>query len=142
VSLWSYFIWTGSVSTIWPMFGTANQLLAAVALAVATSAIINTGKTKYAWVTFLPMLFVSVTTLTACWLNIFNNFLPLAAAHPEKTFQAYLNVVVTVVIMVSAVVILWESFRRWYLILVKKKHPKAIHDKAHREVELADYGCC
>jgi carbon starvation protein len=141
VSLWSYFIWTGSVSTIWPMFGTANQLLAAVALAVATSAIINTGRVKYAWATFLPMLFVAVTTLTACWLNIFNNFLPLAAAHPEKTFQAYLNVAVTVIIMVSAVVILWESFHRWYLILIKKKHPKAIHDKAHREVELVDYGC-
>ncbi len=142
VSAWAYFIWTGSVSTIWPMFGTANQLLAAVALAVATSAIINSGRAKYAWATFLPMLFVAITTLSACWLNIFNNFLPLAASHPEKAFQAYLNVGVTAVIMVCAIVILWESFYRWYLILVLKKHPKAIQDKAHKDVELADYGCC
>ncbi len=142
VVLWAYFIWTGSVSTIWPMFGTANQLLAAVALAVATSAIINTGKAKYAWVTFIPMLFVSVTTLTACYLNIVNNFLPLAAAHPEKIFQAYLNIAVTLVIMASAAVILWESFHRWFMILVLKKHPKKIHDKSHKGPEMPEYGCC
>ncbi|HJT23536.1 MAG TPA: carbon starvation protein A, partial [bacterium] len=70
VAFWAYLIFAGSVSTIWPMFGTANQLLAAVALAVATSAIINSGRAKYAWVTFIPMLFVAVTTLSACWLNI------------------------------------------------------------------------
>ncbi len=142
VCLWAYFIWTGSVSTIWPMFGTANQLLAAVALAVGTSAIINTGKAKYAWVTFIPMLFVSVTTLTACWLNILNNFLPLAEAHPEKAFQAYLNVAVTIIIMVCAALILWESFKRWYLILVLKKHPKKIQDKNHKDQEMPEYGCC
>ena len=142
VCLWAYFIWTGSVSTIWPMFGTANQLLAAVALAVATSAIINTGKAKYAWVTFIPMIFVSVTTLTACWLNITNNFLPLAAAHPEKAFQAYLNVAVTLVIMTCAAMILWESFKRWYLILVLKKHPKKIHDKNQKDPQMPEYGCC
>jgi carbon starvation protein len=142
VCLWAYFIWTGNVSTIWPMFGTANQLLAAVALAVATSAIINTGKAKYAWVTFIPMLFVSVTTLTACWLNILNNFLPLAETHPEKAFQAYLNVAVTIVIMVCAALILWESFKRWYLILVLKKNPKKIQDKNHKDQEMPEYGCC
>jgi carbon starvation protein len=124
------------------MFGTANQLLAAVALAVATSAIINTGKAKYAWVTFIPMIFVSVTTLTACWLNITNNFLPLAAAHPEKAFQAYLNVAVTLVIMTCAAMILWESFKRWYLILVLKKHPKKIHDKNQKDPQMPEYGCC
>ena len=48
---WSYFIWTGSISTIWPMFGIANQLLASVALAVGTTIIINQGKARYAWVT-------------------------------------------------------------------------------------------
>jgi carbon starvation protein len=68
---WSYFIWTGSISTIWPMFGIAkmfgiaNQLLAALALAVATTIIINTGKAKYMWVTVVPLAFVSITTLTA-----------------------------------------------------------------------------
>src|SRR4051794_8528903 len=49
VASWSYFIWNGSINTIWPMFGIANQLLAAVALAVGTTIIINIGKARYAW---------------------------------------------------------------------------------------------
>jgi carbon starvation protein len=142
VFLWAYFIWTGSVSTVWPMFGTANQLLASIALAVATSAIINTGKARYAWVTFVPLLFVAVTTLSACWLNIFDNYLPLALSRPEKAVSAYVNVGLTSIIMICAVVVLWESFRRWYLILVKKKHPKAILDHDHQGPELPEYGCC
>ncbi len=142
VFLWAYFIWTGNVSTIWPMFGTANQLLAAVALAVATSAIINAGRAKYAWTTLAPLLFVSTTTLTAAFLNIKDNFLPTAAVHPEKAAQCYIDVAATVVIMACAVVILWESFHRWYQILVLKKHPKAVHDTSHKGHELPEYGCC
>ncbi|MDH7515029.1 MAG: carbon starvation protein A, partial [Bacteroidota bacterium] len=64
VFAWAYFIWTGNITTIWPMFGTANQLLAVVALAVGTSALVNSGKARYAWVTFTPMAFVATTTLT------------------------------------------------------------------------------
>ena len=52
---WGYFIWTGSISTIWPMFGIANQLLASVALAVGTTLIINMGRAKYCWVTAVPL---------------------------------------------------------------------------------------
>ncbi len=48
VFLWGYFIYSGSVATIWPMFGAANQLLATIALTVGTSFIINSGKKKYA----------------------------------------------------------------------------------------------
>ena len=51
--------------TIWPMFGIANQLLAAVALAVGTTIIINIGRARYAWVTLAPLCFVAITTLTA-----------------------------------------------------------------------------
>jgi len=46
VSAWGYFIWTGNIGSIWPMFGTANQLLAGVALAIASAAIINAGKAR------------------------------------------------------------------------------------------------
>ena len=70
VFAWAYFIYTGSVSTIWPMFGTANQLLATIALVIGTSFIINRGRAKYAWVTILPMIFVGITTMTAAFLNI------------------------------------------------------------------------
>jgi carbon starvation protein len=70
VTAWAAFIWSGSISTIWPMFGIANQLLAAVALCVATTIIINSGRAKYAWVTILPLAFVSTTTLVAGFKSI------------------------------------------------------------------------
>src|SRR5437762_9726496 len=63
VFAWAAFIWSGSISTIWPMFGIANQLLAAVALCVATTVTINLGKARYCWVTIVPLSFVSTTTL-------------------------------------------------------------------------------
>ena len=61
---WSYFILTGSVETIWPMFGVANQLLAVIALAVVTTILVNSGRGRYAWATLLPMAFVATTTTT------------------------------------------------------------------------------
>ena len=76
VFCWGYFIYTGSVSTIWPLFGTANQLLASIALAVGTSYIINRGKIKYAWITIGPFVFIGFTTLYAGFTNIFNIYLP------------------------------------------------------------------
>jgi carbon starvation protein len=121
VFAWGYFIWNGSISTIWPMFGTANQLLAGIALAVATSAIINAGKVRYAWVTLVPMIFVSVTTLVAAWQNIFDNFLPMLA-DPKSSAQGYVNTVLTALIMVCAVIILFEAGRRWYTVLVKRQN--------------------
>jgi len=77
VFAWAYFIYTGTVSTIWPMFGTANQLLAAVALVIGTSYLINHGKAKYAWVTIIPMVFVSVITLSAGWINMTDIYWPM-----------------------------------------------------------------
>src|SRR6202043_384307 len=59
---WGVLGYTGSIGTIWPMFGIANQLLAVVALSVVTTLLVNTGRGRYAWVTLLPMLFVLSTT--------------------------------------------------------------------------------
>ena len=143
VFAWAYFIWTGSISTIWPMFGTANQLLAGVALAVATTAIINAGKQRYVWITLLPMLFVSVTTLVAGWMNISDNFLPLTA-NPETATQGYINSILTAIMMVCAVVILVESFRRWYRVLVKKQYSVAgaVVSNPKEDFTPPAYGCC
>jgi carbon starvation protein len=121
VASWGYFIWTGNISTIWPMFGTANQLLAAVALSVTTSAIMNAGRERYAWVTFVPMVFVAATTLTAGFFNITDNFWPLAMK-PATAVQGWVNVVLTAVMMVCAVGVLIEAARRWYRILVKGEY--------------------
>ncbi len=80
VLAWSYFIWTGSIDTIWPMFGISNQLLAVVALAVAGTVLVNAGRARYLWVTVVPMLFVAATTLTAGVQMVFQRFLPMTGA--------------------------------------------------------------
>ena len=124
VFFWGYFIWTGNISTIWPMFGTANQLLAGVALAVANAALINAGKARYMWVTLVPLAFVAVTTLYAGWSNIFGNFLPLART-PGKAVLGYINTVLSAVIMLCAVVVLAESLRRSYRVLALGRYTRA-----------------
>ena len=140
---WAYFIHTGSISSIWPMFGVANQLLASVALCVATTAIINAGKQRYAWVTLLPLSFVSVTTLSAGFLNITDNFLPMTN-DPATMFQGYLNSALTAILMLCAIIILVDSGRRWYRVLVKKEYYRggvamyAVDGK----IDPPDYGCC
>ncbi|HEY2907312.1 MAG TPA: carbon starvation protein A [Vicinamibacterales bacterium] len=121
VLAWAYFIWTGSISTIWPMFGIANQLLASVALAVGTTIIINIGRAKYAWVTFLPLCFVSTTTLTAGYMSVRDNFWPMAVgADPALVVQGYVNSICTVIMMICAVIILASAARRWVMVLTGK----------------------
>jgi carbon starvation protein len=112
VFFWGYFIYTGTVSTIWPMFGTANQLLASIALAVGTSYIINTGKAKYAWVTIIPMAFVGVTTLTAGFENIINIYYPQILV-PATQLQGLINLILTSLIIVCALLIFADAIPKW-----------------------------
>jgi carbon starvation protein len=111
---WAYFIWTGNINTVWPMFGIANQLLAAVALAVGTTIIINMGRAKYAWVTFLPLCFVAVTTLTAGYMTVRDSFWPMAVGpNPAVHLQGYVNSICTSIMMMCVVIILAAATRRW-----------------------------
>ncbi len=119
---WAYFIWNGSISMIWPMFGTANQLLAGVALSVGTSYIINAGRWKLAWVTLVPMLFVTTTTLTAGYFNIVDNFWPLTTL-PDKASQGYVNSTLTAVMMICAIIVLVEAVRKWYRVIFLHHDP-------------------
>jgi carbon starvation protein len=112
VTSWAAFIYSGSISTIWPMFGIANQLLAAVALCVATTILFNMGKGRYSWTTIVPLTFVATTTLVAGWKSITDNFWPLSQK-PETATQGYINVALTAILMLAAVVILIDSIRRW-----------------------------
>jgi carbon starvation protein len=123
VSMWAYFIYTGSVSSIWPMFGTANQLLAAIALTVGTSFIINRGKAKYAWVTLLPLIFVAFTTLSAGCLNIANLFYPMLFV-PKTQLQGSINLLLTVVIMGSVVVVMINAVPKWIAVIRNKREPE------------------
>ena len=112
VFAWAWFITTGSIDTIWPMFGIANQLLAVTALSVGTVVIVNAGRARYAWVTILPMIFVATTTLTAGWVSIRDKFWPMTRI-PEKAFQGYLDAALIAMMMVSVVVVFVESARQW-----------------------------
>src|SRR5438067_4843722 len=112
VAGWAAFIWSGSISTIWPMFGIANQLLSAVALCVATTVIINSGRARYSWTTILPLSFVATTTLVAGWKSITDNFWPLAQKS-ETAAQGYVNTSLTAILMAASVIILVDSIRRW-----------------------------
>jgi len=112
VFAWAYFIFTGSVSTIWPMFGTANQLLATIALAIGTSFIINRGRIKYAWVTIVPMIFVGVTTMTAAFLNIKNIYIPQASSSATMV-PGLINLFLTICILICVVIILYNAVPQW-----------------------------
>lgn len=117
VAAWAYFIFTGSISTIWPMFGVANQLLATIALCIATTFIINSGRGRYAWITAGPMLFVGTTTVTAAIQSITDNFWPLTA-RPETAVVGYLDSTLCVVMIGCVFVVLASGARRWFSGLV------------------------
>lgn len=123
VFCWGFFIYSGSVATIWPMFGTANQLLATIALAVGTSYIINRGKLKYAWVTIVPMAFVGLTTFYAGFLNLKNIYIP-QLAKSATVVQGVVNLTLTILIMITAVVIIWDSVPKW--IKAKKEQVQTV----------------
>jgi carbon starvation protein len=112
VLAWGYFIYTGSVSTIWPMFGVANQLLATLALAVGTSYLINNGKRKFSWITIAPMTFVGITTISGGILNMINLYIP-QMLNPDSRIQGTINTVLTGLILICVVLIILEAIPKW-----------------------------
>ena len=112
VFAWGYFIYTGTVSTIWPMFGVANQLLATLALAIGTSYLINHGKRKYIWITVVPMTFVGITTVTGGVMNLFNIYIPQITGAGSQ-IQGVVNTTLTVVILICVLLILVEAVSKW-----------------------------
>jgi len=122
VGAWGYLIHSGSISTIWPMFGVANQLLAALAFCVGTTIIIKMGKLRFAWVTFAPMVFMFITTFTASW-KLFWIFLDKAAktASPADVFTFQLDAILVAIMALLAAIALIDSLYKWYGYLMGKR---------------------
>ena len=73
---WGYIVLQGSLSTIWPIFGVSNQLLAIITLAISSVVICSMGKARYIWVTAIPWAFLTVVIFWADFLNMFEIYLP------------------------------------------------------------------
>jgi carbon starvation protein len=121
VGAWGYLIGTGSISTIWPMFGAANQLLGTLALCIGTTVLIKMWKSPYLWVTAIPMLFVGAITLTGSY-EMFGMFMAKAAALAEgQAFALYLDAVLVAVVAILGVIVLSDSMKQWYGYVILKK---------------------
>jgi len=122
VAAWGYFVWTGTVTSLWPLVGVSNQLLAAIALAIGTSWLVNQGRARYAWVTIGPLAFMCVDTLTAGWMNLSVNYLRpelkagapgLLAAFARAPLPARMQCIVTLVVMALTILITSDCVRSW-----------------------------
>ena len=105
---WGYLVYTGDITTIWPLFGMSNQLLASCALIIGTTMLIRMGKLKYVWMTAVPGVIMAVTTLYAGYLNVTLNYLPK---------QNYLLAVLSVIVMALVIIIFVAAFKRWFDLL-------------------------
>ncbi len=102
VACWGYFLYigvidpNGGVNILWPLFGIANQMLAAIALSVGTAILIRTGKVKFAWITGLPLTWLAIITSTAAFQKVFSEdtrvgFLAAAKFMTEKVNSGMLT---------------------------------------------------
>jgi carbon starvation protein len=139
VAGWGYFLIQGvrdplgGINSLWPLFGIANQLLAAIALCVGTTILLKMHGVKYMWITCVPLAWLVLVTFTAAWQKIFSpvpaiGFLaqverlqagPAAAAPATQTliFNARLDAALCGILMLMVATILLDSFRVWYGIL-------------------------
>ena len=139
VAAWGYFLWQGvkdplgGINSLWPLFGISNQLLATVALCVATTIIIKMHRVKYAAVTLVPLAWLVAVTFTASWQKMFDSnprvgFLaqaqalaagpiPMSSATGRLIFNNRLDAAVTGVLVVMVTLVLVESGRQWWGIL-------------------------
>jgi carbon starvation protein len=151
VGAWGYFLYQGvidplgGINSLWPLFGISNQLLAAVALVVATTILLKMGRLRWIWVTLLPMIWIVIITMTASYQKIFSanpriGFLAAANAQAAQIaagkiaaakiveaqrgiFNQRLDAAVTAVLAVMILVLIVEAVVQWCIILRKKKEP-------------------
>lgn len=158
VGLWGYFLYQGvidplgGINSLWPLFGISNQLLAAVALVVATTILLKMGKLRWIWVTVAPMIWLVIITMTASYQKIFDanpriGFLSYArtlAAQLEAgkipaakivdthriIFNQRLDAIVTAVLAAMILVLIVEALIQWYAILSKRRE-SVLHESPY-----------
>jgi carbon starvation protein len=108
VFFWGYLVYTGNISTIWPLFGMSNQLLASSALIIGTTMIMRMNKVKYAWMTAVPGILMAFVTLYAGYLTIVGNFLPK---------KLYLLTTLAIIVMVLMIIVFVGAIRKWFELL-------------------------
>jgi carbon starvation protein len=118
---WAILIWTGSIGTIWPMFGIANQLLAVIALCLVTTLLVNTGRGRYSWCTILPMIFVTTTTMTA-GVQLIGSQWPVLYRE-GRGVQATLNIALTVFVIASVGSLMLLAVSKWIVVLTGPPGP-------------------
>jgi carbon starvation protein len=118
-SAWGYLLYMGSLDTLWRMLGIANQLLAAIALAVGTTyLLLHAPKRRYALCTGIPFVFILFTVVTASVMSIHGWWVvDIPAAAPEKVFMLELLCFLASAMLVLTVVITADAVRRWIEIL-------------------------
>jgi carbon starvation protein len=139
---WGYLIYTGNISTIWPSFGTGNQLLATIALAVVTTFLINMGKARYAWISAIPMCFVGVTTVIAGVLSIRNIFWPLTSKTGQPMITGYLDSGLMAIFIVGVVLVVFDAGRRWIAVLHGAPAPEEAFGEPVSAAGDIKMGCC
>jgi carbon starvation protein len=144
VAAWGYFLWQGvrdplgGINSLWPLFGISNQLLATVALCVATTIIIKMHRARYVLVTLIPLVWLVAVTFTASWHKVLDpdphvGFLaqaralaagPATAATPRLIFNNRLDAALTTVFIVMVALVLIESARGWIGVLSGRKEAR------------------
>jgi len=155
VGMWGYFLYQGvidplgGINSLWPLFGIANQLLACVALVLATTIMIKMDRLRWLWVTVVPMIWLVTVTMTASYEKIFSantriGFLSLAqslaaqiaagkipAAKLADTqriiFNQRLDAAVTAALALMILLLIVEAAVQWYLLL-SKRHAATMYE--------------
>ena len=164
VGMWGYFLYQGvidplgGINSLWPLFGIANQLLAAVALVVATTILLKMGRTKWIWVTMAPMAWIVTITMTASYQKIFDpnpriGFLSyvnvltaqlaagkipaakIAEAH-RVIFNQRMDAAVTAVLAAMVAVLIIEALIQWYGLLSRRTQP-TLHESPYVATQWA-----